>query len=85
VQCGADECPSERPGDHVDASRILKLCWWLICLQLKNTLRSSLGQAVGEVHSIFCNTDAPLATPLAELVANCGQAVPSFLKELEPS
>jgi hypothetical protein len=40
---------------------------------------------VGEVHSIFCNTDAPLAKPLAELVANCGQAVPHFLKELESS
>ncbi|GJN07000.1 hypothetical protein PR202_ga24785 [Eleusine coracana subsp. coracana] len=41
---------------------------------------------VGEVHSIFCNTNnAPLAKPLAELLANCGQTVPSFLKELESS
>ncbi|KAK3118391.1 hypothetical protein QOZ80_9BG0698340 [Eleusine coracana subsp. coracana] len=41
---------------------------------------------VGEVHSIFCNTNnAPLAKPLAELLANCGQMVPSFLKELGSS
>ncbi|TVU26940.1 hypothetical protein EJB05_29516, partial [Eragrostis curvula] len=40
---------------------------------------------VGEVHSIFCNTDAPLAKPLAELLANCGQAVPDFLKKIESS
>ncbi|GJN13790.1 hypothetical protein PR202_gb00535 [Eleusine coracana subsp. coracana] len=39
----------------------------------------------GEVHSIFCNTDAPLAKPLAELLANCRQAVPDFLKNLESS
>jgi hypothetical protein len=40
---------------------------------------------IGEVHSIFCTTDVPLAKPLAELLANCYQAVPDFLKELESS
>ncbi|TVU50858.1 hypothetical protein EJB05_02250 [Eragrostis curvula] len=40
---------------------------------------------IGEVHSIFCNTDAPLAKPLVELLANCGQAVPDFLKKLVSS
>ncbi|RLM69793.1 DEAD-box ATP-dependent RNA helicase 40-like [Panicum miliaceum] len=39
----------------------------------------------GEVHSIFCNTDAPLVKPLAEVLAKCGQAVPEFFKNLEPS
>ncbi|KAG2555818.1 DEAD-box ATP-dependent RNA helicase 40-like [Panicum virgatum] len=41
----------------------------------------------GEVHSIFCNTDAPLVKPLAEVLAKCGQVVPEFFKhlELEPS
>ena len=37
----------------------------------------------GEVHSIFCSTDAPVAKPLAELLANCRQVVPEFLKKLE--
>ncbi|GJM88011.1 hypothetical protein PR202_ga04026 [Eleusine coracana subsp. coracana] len=40
---------------------------------------------IGEVHSIFWNTDAPLAKPLAELLANCSQAVPDFLKNFESS
>ncbi|KAL6906080.1 hypothetical protein ACP4OV_003681 [Aristida adscensionis] len=39
----------------------------------------------GEVHSIFCNTDAPLAKPFTELLAMCGQVVPEFLKSSEPS
>jgi hypothetical protein len=39
----------------------------------------------GEVHSIFCNIDAPLVKPLAEVLAKCGQAVPEFFKNLEPS
>jgi hypothetical protein len=39
----------------------------------------------GEVHSIFCSTDAPVAKPLAELLANCRQVVPEFLKKLESS
>ena len=37
----------------------------------------------GEVHSIFCNTDAPLVKPLAEVLAKCGQVVPEFFKHLE--
>ncbi|KAG2622991.1 hypothetical protein PVAP13_3KG025700 [Panicum virgatum] len=39
----------------------------------------------GEVHSIFCSTDAPAAKPLAELLANCRQVVPEFLKKMESS
>ncbi|XP_066359093.1 ATP-dependent RNA helicase DBP3-like isoform X2 [Miscanthus floridulus] len=39
----------------------------------------------GEVHSIFCNTDASIAKPLAELLADCSQVVPEFLKNLESS
>ncbi|XP_066356470.1 ATP-dependent RNA helicase DBP3-like [Miscanthus floridulus] len=39
----------------------------------------------GEVHSIFCDTDASIAKPLAELLADCSQVVPDFLKNLEPS
>ncbi|CAN6380542.1 unnamed protein product [Urochloa humidicola] len=39
----------------------------------------------GEVHNIFCNTDAPIAKPLAELLANCSQVVPEFLKKFESS
>ena len=39
----------------------------------------------GEVHSIFCNTDASVAKPLAQLLADCGQVVPEFLKSLKSS
>jgi hypothetical protein len=39
----------------------------------------------GEVHSIFCNTDAPVAKPLAELLANSSQVVPEFLQKMESS
>ncbi|XP_039775891.1 probable ATP-dependent RNA helicase ddx5 [Panicum virgatum] len=39
----------------------------------------------GELHSIFCNTDAPLVKPLAEVLAKCGQVIPEFFKNLEPS
>lgn len=39
----------------------------------------------GEVHSIFCNTDSSIAKPLAELLADCSQVVPEFLKNLESS
>uniref|UniRef100_A0A0A9B2C3 DEAD/DEAH-box helicase domain-containing protein n=1 Tax=Arundo donax TaxID=35708 RepID=A0A0A9B2C3_ARUDO len=39
----------------------------------------------GELHSVFCNADAPIAKPLVELLANCGQEVPHFLKKLERS
>ncbi|XP_062202339.1 DEAD-box ATP-dependent RNA helicase 52B-like [Phragmites australis] len=38
----------------------------------------------GEVHSIFCNADAPIAKPLAEVLSKCCQVVPEFLKNLEP-
>ncbi|RCV36452.1 hypothetical protein SEVIR_7G330400v4 [Setaria viridis] len=49
---------------------------------LTGVARHTIG---GEVHSIFCNTDAPVAKPLAELLANCSQVVPEFLKKLESS
>ena len=39
----------------------------------------------GEVHSIFCNTDASVAKPLARLLADCGQVVPEFLQSLKSS
>ncbi|XP_062182331.1 ATP-dependent RNA helicase DBP3-like [Phragmites australis] len=39
----------------------------------------------GEVHSIFSNADAPIAKSLGEILANCGQVVPEFLKKLESS
>ena len=39
----------------------------------------------GEVHSIFCNTDASIAKPLAQLLADCGQVVHEFLKSLKSS
>jgi len=39
----------------------------------------------GEVHSIFCNADVSIAKPLAELLADCRQAVPEFFKNLESS
>ncbi|TKV99254.1 hypothetical protein SEVIR_8G027100v4 [Setaria viridis] len=47
---------------------------------LTGVARQTIG---GEVHSVFCNTDAPVAKPLAELLANCSQVVPEFLKKLE--
>nr|CAB3463064.1 unnamed protein product [Digitaria exilis] len=46
---------------------------------LTGVARRTIG---GEVHSIFSNTDAPIAKPLAELLANCSQVVPEFLKKL---
>jgi hypothetical protein len=49
---------------------------------LSGVARQTIG---GEVHSIFCNTDAPAAKPLAELLANSCQVVPEFLKNLESS
>lgn len=49
---------------------------------LTRSARHVLG---GEVHSIFCSTDARLAKPLAELLSECSQAVPEFLKTSEPS
>ena len=39
----------------------------------------------GEVHSIFCNTDASIAKPLAQLLADCGPVVHEFLKSLKSS
>jgi hypothetical protein len=39
----------------------------------------------GEVHSIFCDADASIAKPLAELLADSSQVVPEFLKNLESS
>ncbi|OEL31803.1 hypothetical protein BAE44_0007186 [Dichanthelium oligosanthes] len=47
--------------------------------------RTAYHVVVGEVHSIFCNTDASLAKPLAELLADCSQVVPEFLKKLVSS
>nr|CAB3459366.1 unnamed protein product [Digitaria exilis] len=46
---------------------------------LTGVARQTIG---GEVHSIFSNTDAPITKPLAELLANCSQVVPEFLKKL---
>ncbi|CAO2147638.1 unnamed protein product [Urochloa humidicola] len=47
---------------------------------LTGVARQTIG---GEVHSLFCNTDARVAKPLAQLLANCSQVVPEFLKKLE--
>ncbi|WVZ88304.1 hypothetical protein U9M48_034840 [Paspalum notatum var. saurae] len=49
---------------------------------LTGAARHAIG---GEVHSILCNADAPIAKPLAELLANCSQVVPEFLKNLASS
>ncbi|CAN6348943.1 unnamed protein product [Urochloa humidicola] len=49
---------------------------------LTGIARQTIG---GEVHNIFCNTDAPVAKPLAELLANCSQVVPEFLKKIKSS
>ncbi|PUZ62946.1 hypothetical protein GQ55_3G027300 [Panicum hallii var. hallii] len=49
---------------------------------LTGVARQTIG---GEVHSIFCNTDAPVAKLLAELLANSSQVVPEFLQKMESS
>ncbi|CAN6330523.1 unnamed protein product [Urochloa humidicola] len=49
---------------------------------LTGVARQTIG---GEVYSLFCNTDARVAKPLAQLLANCSQVVPEFLKKLELS
>ncbi|CAN6357619.1 unnamed protein product [Urochloa humidicola] len=46
---------------------------------LTGVARQTIG---GEVHSLFCNTDARVAKPLAQLLTNCSQVVPEFLKKL---